>query len=116
MPAPRQHASAGDRDTQRDIADAEHQAGHDQLPQPERRPRTEIGGEEVLPPLQEQHGSAGERRQEPGHAQSPGLLELAGEDPDQYQQDDRERGEVQQVDGHPRGAPDANFAARMHER
>src|SRR5918995_5944741 len=50
---PRQHASAGDRDTKRNIADAEHQAGHDQLPQSERRPRTEIGGEEVLPPLQE---------------------------------------------------------------
>src|SRR5918994_5490415 len=40
---PRQHASPGDRDTKRDIADAEHQAGDDQLPQPERRPRTEIG-------------------------------------------------------------------------
>jgi hypothetical protein len=70
----------------------------------------------VLPALQEQHGCAGERRQEPGHAQSSGLLELAGEDPDQHQQDDRERGEIQQVDGHPRGTPDADLVARMHKQ
>jgi hypothetical protein len=69
----------------------------------------------VLTRLQEQYRRADERRQKSGRVQCPGLLELGGEDPDQYQQDDRLRGEVQQVDGHPRDALVTDGVARVHE-